>query len=181
MVTLLLISWGIKLTIHPVPASHGATVVERAAVGFVPGTSVVAAVGLVYGALWAQALLVSLPLAWQDRLLGLLRRLGGRLRGEAGPLVAPVRLQDRLATIITARGQEITPQLLTQLGRGVTALEGTGAYTGEARDVLLCALTEVQVSHLKEIVRRTDPDAFVIVSPAEEVRGKSFRPFEPPS
>ena len=54
-------------------------------------------------------------------------------------------------------------------------------YTSEARDVLLCAVTEVQVPHLQEIVRRADPEAFVIVSPAEEVRGKGFRPFEAPS
>jgi uncharacterized membrane-anchored protein YitT (DUF2179 family) len=67
------------------------------------------------------------------------------------------------------------------LGRGVTALEGTGMYTSEARDVLLCAVTEVQVPHLQEIVHRADSEAFVIVSPAEEVRGKGFHPFEAPS
>jgi len=63
----------------------------------------------------------------------------------------------------------------------VTALEGTGMYTSEARDVLLCTVTGVQVPHLEEIVRRTDPEAFVIVSPVEEVLGKGFRPFEAPS
>jgi hypothetical protein len=181
LITMLLVSWGIKLTLHPVPALDRATVVGRAAVGSIPGAWVVAAVGVVYGALVMQALTASLFRAWWDRLSGPLRRLARRLQWEAGPLLAEIRSQERLVIIITARGQEIVPRLLTELERGVTALEGTGAYTGEARDVLLCAVTDVQVPHLKEIVRLTDPDAFVIVSAAKEVRGKRFRPFEAPS
>jgi len=37
------------------------------------------------------------------------------------------------------------------------------------------------VSHLKKIVSQADPEAFVIISPAEEVRGRGFSSFEPPS
>jgi len=54
-------------------------------------------------------------------------------------------------------------------------------YTGKAKNVLLCAVTDVQVPHLKDIVSQADPEAFIIVSAAEEVRGGGFRPFEPPS
>jgi uncharacterized membrane-anchored protein YitT (DUF2179 family) len=54
-------------------------------------------------------------------------------------------------------------------------------YTGAARGVLLCAVTSVQVSHLRDIVRQVDSEAFVVVNVAEEVRGGGFRPFEPPS
>ncbi|MCK4315749.1 MAG: DUF2270 domain-containing protein, partial [Anaerolineae bacterium] len=175
LVTLLLISWGVKLALHPVLAPDGVKMVERAAVGSVPGGWIMAAVGLVYGALVMLALAASLPRTWRDAMPGPPWR-----RGE-GPLVPEPSPRERLATIITARGRRVAIQLLTELGRGVTALEGTGMYTSEARDVLLCAVTEVQVPHLQEIVRRADPEAFVIVSPAEEVRGKGFRPFEAPS
>jgi uncharacterized membrane-anchored protein YitT (DUF2179 family) len=89
--------------------------------------------------------------------------------------------RERLATIITDCGQQVGSRLLTELGRGVTALKGTGLYTHEARDVLLCAVTDVQVDQLKEIVHQADPRAFVIVSSVEQVRGEGFRPFEPPS
>jgi uncharacterized membrane-anchored protein YitT (DUF2179 family) len=54
-------------------------------------------------------------------------------------------------------------------------------YTGEARDVLLCAVTDVQVPHLEEIVCRVDPHAFVVVSAAESVQGWGFHSFEAPS
>ena len=175
LVTLLLISWVVKLALHPVLAPDGVTVVERAAVGSVPGVWVMMAVGLVYGALMMLALAASLPRTWRDAMPGPPWRRG------AGPSVPEPSPRERLATIITVHGQQVAIQLLTELGRGVTALEGTGMYTSEARDVLLCAVTEVQVPHLQEIVRRADPEAFVIVSPAEEVRGKGFRPFEAPS
>lgn len=98
-----------------------------------------------------------------------------------GPLSPKFRPQAQLATIITTRSQQISPRLLKELGRGVTALEGTGMYTGERRNVLLCAVTDIQVSHLKKIVSQADPDAFVIVSPAGEVQGRGFSSFEPPS
>jgi uncharacterized membrane-anchored protein YitT (DUF2179 family) len=91
------------------------------------------------------------------------------------------RPKERLATIITTEGQAVAARILEELGRGVTALEGLGMYTGTARVVLLCAVTSVQVAHLRSIVRQVDSDAFVVVSVAEEVRGGGFRPFEPPS
>lgn len=178
---LVLVSWMAKLAFHPEPTWDGAVMVGRAAVGHIPGAWVVAAVGVIYGVVAALAVAASLPSGWREALSGPLGLLSG-LRGRvAGPLVPEPCRREQLATIITSRGQQVASRLLTELGRGVTALEGTGVYTGEARDVLLCAVTEVQVGHLEEIVRRADSEAFIIVSPAEEVRGKGFRSFEAPS
>jgi uncharacterized membrane-anchored protein YitT (DUF2179 family) len=44
-------------------------------------------------------------------------------------------------------------------------------YTGEAWDVLLCVLAEVQAPYLEEIVLQIDPEAFVIISATEHVQG----------
>jgi len=41
-----------------------------------------------------------------------------------------------------------------------------------------CALTVTEVSLLKSLVRETDPQAFVIVSPAQEILGKGFTPLD---
>jgi uncharacterized membrane-anchored protein YitT (DUF2179 family) len=87
----------------------------------------------------------------------------------------------QIATIITDSGQQVAIRLLRELGRGVTALRGTGMYTGEPKDVLLCAVTEVQVPHLENIVYELDSNAFIVVGATESVRGSDFRPFEPPS
>ncbi len=181
LITLLLLSWGAKLALYPAPTPDGAAMVGRAAVGLLPGTWVVTVVGVVYGILVALAVAVSLPQTWQEALSRHLHRLGWPLRRAEGPLAPEPHPQERLATIITSNGQQIAPHLLEELGRGVTAMKGTGMYTGEARDVLLCAVTDVQVAHLREIIRRVDSEAFVVVSPVGEVHGRGFRSFEPPS
>lgn len=181
LITLLLISWGVKLTLHPTVTSDGTVLVERAAIGPLSGAWVMATVTAVYAVLIVMAVMASLPTRWRETLVGPQWRPGRLFRQAAGPLLAHPRTRERLATIITAEGRQIAIRLLGELGRGVTALEGTGMYTGNARDVLLCAVTEVQVPHLEKIVQESDPEAFLIVSPAEEVRGRGFRPFEPPS
>ncbi len=86
------------------------------------------------------------------------------------------RRQQYLALIITDRTQEVGAQILKEMGRGVTSLPGTGLYTGKAHSVLMCALTVTEVNHLKTLVRAADPQAFVIVTPAQEILGRGFAP-----
>jgi uncharacterized membrane-anchored protein YitT (DUF2179 family) len=40
----------------------------------------------------------------------------------------------------------------------------------------MCALTVTEVSHLKSLVSSADSEAFVVVSPAQEILGKGFTP-----
>jgi uncharacterized membrane protein len=181
LITLLLISWGAKLALHPLPAPDWATLVERAAFGAISGAWVISAVGVAYALLAALAVAASISHARREALPRPVRWLEKKLRQAPGPLVPTPHPWERLAIVITARGQQVAQRLLTELGRGVTALKGTGMYTDQARDVLLCAVTDVQVSRLEEIAHQVDSQAFVVISLAEEVRGGGFRPFEAPS
>ncbi|MFO7951280.1 MAG: YitT family protein [Bacillota bacterium] len=79
------------------------------------------------------------------------------------------------AIIITCCGAKINERLLSELGRGVTRIEGHGGYTGEGREVLLCVVTRQQVSRLKWIIYEVDPAAFVIIGNATEVHGGGFK------
>jgi len=79
------------------------------------------------------------------------------------------------AIIITRSGAEINDRLLSELGRGVTRIEGQGGYTGEGREVLLCVVTRQQTGHLKAIIHEVDPSAFVIIGNATEVHGEGFK------
>jgi uncharacterized membrane protein len=173
LMSLLILSWVLKLTVHPSRTASLSTVMDRAAVGPVAGPVIAAVVAVMYGTLVLLAVAASLSRTWKGW-PELLRRV-------AGPLTPEPRPKERLATIITSKGQAVAGRILEELGRGVTALEGIGMYTGTPRVVLLCAVTSVQVAHLRDIVGQVDPDAFVVVSVAEEVRGAGFRPFEPPS
>ena len=75
----------------------------------------------------------------------------------------------KVAYIISDRPQEIIRSISTELDRGVTILRGAGAWSGEAKDVLMCAF--------KRAVKETDPSAFLIVCDAHEVLGQGFHSY----
>ena len=78
------------------------------------------------------------------------------------------------AFIVSSRHEEIAASILKDLGRGVTRLSGTGMYTGKDRPVLLAAVSRKQAVILKELVAGIDPDAFMILTDAREIRGEGF-------
>ena len=63
---------------------------------------------------------------------------------------------------------------MDHMERGVTLIDASGAYTGEKRDIVFCVVSKKEIVTVKEIVRRTDPRAFVIVSDVREVLGEGF-------
>ena len=81
-----------------------------------------------------------------------------------------------MALIITSKAESVAGRILSDLGRGVTALAGKGMYTGQERSVLICALTVTEVHNLKAAVNKEDPNAFVVVSAAQEILGRGFNP-----
>lgn len=81
----------------------------------------------------------------------------------------------RSALIISQHPEAIQASLLHDLGRGVTVLEGRGGYTGQESSVLMCVVTQAEVSFLKNIVSTIDPKAFVVITEAAEVLGEGFR------
>lgn len=76
--------------------------------------------------------------------------------------------------IITTKPKAIAQEVNLTLGRGATVLEGEGAYSGEARFIVLCVVKRQQIPALKRIVSTWDEHAFVIVSESHEVFGKNF-------
>lgn len=83
----------------------------------------------------------------------------------------------RAAFIITKEADDVVQNIFAVLGRGVTTIEGRGAYTGTDRQVLLCVVSRAEQSRLREIVESTDPKAFVIITSAREVLGEGFMEF----
>ena len=73
----------------------------------------------------------------------------------------------RVAYIITDRWEE-TVQGLLDMNRGVTLLQGKGAYTGAEKQVLLVAFRQ----------REIDPKAFFIVCDAHEILGEGFGDYQ---
>lgn len=81
----------------------------------------------------------------------------------------------RAFTIITQHAEELSQHIIGELGRGVTRTQGQGAYTGEAREILFVVVGRAEVSRLKALVYRIDPEAFVVVGNVHEVVGEGFQ------
>ena len=79
----------------------------------------------------------------------------------------------QVAYIISEKEEAITEKLL-EMDRGVTLLDGEGAYHKNKRRVILCAMKRSQIVPVKLAVKEIDPDAFVIVCKANEVLGEGF-------
>jgi uncharacterized membrane-anchored protein YitT (DUF2179 family) len=84
----------------------------------------------------------------------------------------------RTAMIVTREPEAVSSRILDELERGVTVLEGTGAYTGTERPVLYCVILRVEVATLKAIVQEVDPQAFMVIGVAHEALGEGFRPLK---
>jgi uncharacterized membrane-anchored protein YitT (DUF2179 family) len=80
----------------------------------------------------------------------------------------------RQALIISEKWPLIRDALLKELQRGVTIIEGEGAYTGTPRPVLMCVISPREVASVRQLVQAIDPQAFVIISAATEVWGEGF-------
>ena len=80
-----------------------------------------------------------------------------------------------LCYIISDNTTAITQEIVSgPLHRGVTVLEGRGAYSGTHRDVLMCVIKRQQIGQLKRLVKAYDEKAFFIVTNAKNVFGNGF-------
>lgn len=80
----------------------------------------------------------------------------------------------KLIFIITKNYDKVSRGILNDIERGVTLLEGEGAYSGEKKRVIMCAVRPQQVHKINSVVKRIDSNAFIIVTTAGTIRGEGF-------
>ena len=77
--------------------------------------------------------------------------------------------------IISSKSSELAKEITAgHMHRGVTILEGEGAYSGEKKHVILCVVKRHQIPELRRTIRELDENAFVIVTDAKNVFGRGF-------
>jgi uncharacterized membrane-anchored protein YitT (DUF2179 family) len=80
--------------------------------------------------------------------------------------------QRKAIMIVSPQWKEISRQIMDKLQRGVTIVQGEGGYSGQQLHILYSVVTLTELSRFKEIVRKIDPSAFVVVTETQEVMGK---------
>ena len=183
------LAWFAKLWLQPTTAINWAHIVRRASVGGLGGEIIM---GFMIGAGVFLLLFALLTIRLQEasgevlpRYEGLPEQVLSVFGKSEGP--HPIehawyrkarRRRQFITLIITDRAEAVSARIIKDMARGVTAVAGKGMYTGKEHQILLVALTTTEIPHLKHLVGQVDENAFVIVSPAQEILGRGFLPLE---
>ncbi|MGN1343557.1 MAG: YitT family protein [Traorella sp.] len=76
--------------------------------------------------------------------------------------------------IVTNKYEEILKEILVDVDRGATLIHSEGGYSREFRYVIMCVIENKQYPKLNALINEIDPNAFIVVQDAQEVRGNGF-------
>jgi uncharacterized membrane protein/uncharacterized protein YaaQ len=180
---ILALAWFIRVGVLPEPVTGLPEFLQRAAIGSIPGWTVMG-IGLgMIGLLMAIGLATVTMHKTTGEVLphffnGSGEGIGVNVQGVRAWFRHSSQRPKLMAHIVTDQEEAVAGRILRDMQRGVTSLKGTGMYSGASHTVLLCALTNTEVNQLKKVVRAEDPKAFVIVSPVQEILGNGFSPLD---
>lgn len=81
----------------------------------------------------------------------------------------------KLVFIVSEKSQILAEKLLVDVDAGVTFLTGRGAYSKREKDVILCVVKKSTYPKVEEVIKDTDPQAFLIVTHANEIYGEGYK------
>ncbi len=80
----------------------------------------------------------------------------------------------KLVIAITDNSEDISYQIMNRANRGVTLVKAKGMYSGNDKDMLICAAPKREYIKLIRIISEKDAKAFVMISDIREVLGEGF-------
>lgn len=81
----------------------------------------------------------------------------------------------KLTLIVTDHPKQVADQISRLVGRGSTFLKAEGSFSGEKKEVVLCACNNKQMYPIRRAVLELDPKAFLIIVESNEVLGEGFK------
>lgn len=79
------------------------------------------------------------------------------------------------AIIISEKPEEMKNEIFQRVHRGVTFLDGRGAFSGVRRQIIYCVVNQYELATLKDIIREVDANAFMALSETNEVYGYFYK------
>ena len=76
--------------------------------------------------------------------------------------------------VISSHYEEISREIQQKMDRGVTLFTSAGGYAGREGSTVLTVVDRRELPKVTELVSQVDPDAFMVVSQVNEVRGRGF-------
>ncbi|OJU08172.1 MAG: hypothetical protein BGN88_11525 [Clostridiales bacterium 43-6] len=81
----------------------------------------------------------------------------------------------KMMMVISDQPRELAKEIMHSLTRGVTIIEGSGAYTSKKKEIILCALRRNETAKLHKLIREIDKTAFTVALEAGEILGEGFK------
>ncbi len=81
----------------------------------------------------------------------------------------------KMTLIVTDKGRDVAACIDQYAGRGSTIWKGSGAYSGQEKDVVMCACNNKQMYEIRKKVNEIDGKAFTIIMESNEVVGEGFK------
>lgn len=81
--------------------------------------------------------------------------------------------ESKAVIIVSDKNKDISEAIMDRLGRGITLLDGKGAYSGTETEVIYVVLSRLEVAKLKKIVNDFDEDALITITSVEGT-GKKY-------
>lgn len=81
----------------------------------------------------------------------------------------------KMTLIVTDFPERVAEKIDELTGRGATFLKAEGSYSGEEKDVVMCACNNKQMFTIRSAVKAIDAKAFIIIMESNEVLGEGFK------
>src|SRR5699024_12522946 len=76
--------------------------------------------------------------------------------------------------VVTTKGDALKNELIENLVRGITVMDGYGGYSSNQNKVLYTVITRYELELVKSLIKKIDPESFVSITETNEVMG-NFR------
>nr|WP_243240511.1 YitT family protein [Clostridium cibarium] len=81
--------------------------------------------------------------------------------------------ESKAVIIVSDKNSDISNAIINRLGRGITLLNGKGAYSGDETEVIYVVLSRLEIAKLKNIVNDFDENALITITSVEGT-GKKY-------
>ena len=81
----------------------------------------------------------------------------------------------KLLLIVSDKTEEIAKEIGEKVQRGATGIYGKGMYTNKEKLILMCAASRRDINRIKQIAKKVDKKAFIIITNSREVVGLGFK------
>ena len=76
--------------------------------------------------------------------------------------------------VVCDRPEPICDFIVHTLSRSASVCQAKGAYSGKDKYIVFTALNRVQAVRLRNFIKESDPEAFILISNTSEIIGKGF-------